>query len=53
MAVPNYLNYNFNWNNLGGLVTITGQDGKPVQVPANILQTQMQSSIASGIDEKI
>ena len=37
-------------NDLGGLVTIPGPDGKPVQVPANILQAQIQNQTTPGIE---
>lgn len=35
---------------LGGLITVTGQDGKPVQIAASTLQAQMQKQITPGTE---
>ena len=43
------MNFNIQ-NTLGGLITITGQDGKPVHVAANTLQAQMQNKFTPGTE---
>ena len=40
--------YLINTNPLGGLLTVAGQDGKPVQVDASMLQAQLQNQTSPG-----
>ena len=42
------LYYSINTNPLGGLLTIAGQDGKPVEVDASMLQAQFQNQASPG-----